>query len=211
MDTRSAPELLATKASRLLLYLGAGFITATIAYMMTLVWPWVPAANTADIKATAIADRQQSRRSELYQARMRWEDRAFDNYRLHIQFGSSDNPYCEKVFEVHEPVQTKTLSDTCAGRYDFELLKFLGVGGSVSGLFNYIDHEISYVGECGGGWCECHGARTIDVVYDTNDGYPKSVEERFEEIWPMKAPDGTCTAILPYAPRPFRVSLNPIK
>ena len=211
MATLPVPQPQATKASRRYLYLTAGLITAIIACMLALAWPRVRAANTAVAKATAVADVQRSKGAELYQARQRWETRTFNNYRLHIQFGPSDSPDCEKVFEVHEPVQTKTVSDTCAGRYEAELLTFLGAGGSVSGLFSYIDNEISHVGECVGYDCRCYGGRTINVAYDTDYGYPKSVEIQFVWDWPIEAENRPCTLMYFAPPRPFRASVNPIK
>lgn len=216
MNTRSAPELPATKVNWWRAYLELEIITAIMAgVIIAFVWAYVQAANTAATKATAIADRQQSKRSELSQARERWEARTFDNYRLHIRFGSSDGPYCQKVFEVHEPGQTNIVSDTCAGRDDSsiafssQLLRFLDGGGSVSGLFSYIDYEISKVGECVGACC--YYGRTIDVVYDTNDGYPKSVERRVEIGWPTEERQG-CPEMPPdLLPSPFTVSVNPIE
>jgi Family of unknown function (DUF6174) len=167
-----------------------------------------------ETKAASVVDRQRSKLSELEQAKARWETRPFSSYRLLIQLQPHGGSACETAFEVNEPAQTKTLSDTCSALYDSYLLKSLGSRTSVPGLFDYIAAEIGRMGECGPNGCACDGGRTIDVVYDTDFGYPKRVEERlewFEKAWPTKEPAQPCSAMGPSLPSPFTVSVNPIK
>jgi hypothetical protein len=189
--------------------LGVGLLTVIIACVgITLVWP--------AIKAAAVADRQQPKRSELAQARARWEAHPFSSYRLLLQFHLRDGSVCERVFEVAEPAQTKPLSDTCAGISAFSfgdtssVMGFLGSRTSVPGLFDYIEAEIGRVGQCGIDGCACSGATTIDALYDTDLGYPTEIKIWFVEDWTTK---GVClghSAVAIILPSPITVSVHPI-
>jgi hypothetical protein len=188
----------APKVKRRYRYLGAGIITAII---IALAW--------TGVKAVAVADRQRSKLGELEQARARWEARPFSGYRLLIQAQPYGASTCEQAFEVDEPAQTKTLSDTCPddSRASF-LMKSLGSPRTVPDLFDYIKAEIGRVGACAVDGCACTGATTIDVVYDTDLGYPKRMEVRFYQDWTTK---GLCRGIAPvgYISGPFTVSVDP--
>jgi hypothetical protein len=171
--------------------------------LMTLVWPTVQAA--------AVASRQRAKLSELEQTRALWEAQPFASYRLLIQLPAYGGSVCEKAFEVHEPAQIKTLSDTCDSRDNYHVMNVLGDRTSVPGLFDYIKTEIGHVGECGPNGCACDGGRTIDVVYDTGLGYPKRVGEGLKKDWTTQSLPRGCTAMGPLLPSPFTVSVNPIE
>ena len=211
MKTRSAPELPAIKVNRWYVSLAAGLVMAIIA---CVVIPLVqPAARDG-----AVAGRQRAKLAELEQARERWDARPLSRYRLVLQVHPRDGSVCENAFEVHEPAQTKLLSDTCAdinalgmGDDFSSMMHFLGSRTTIPGLFDYIEFEIGLVGRCGGNGCACDGARTIDVVYDTERGYPKRIEERFYQDWTTQRLHLGCSAMATILPSPVTVSVNPIE
>jgi hypothetical protein len=111
MNTRSAPELPAIKVNRWFLSLGAGIITAVIACVVVAqVWAYVQTAT----RATAIADRQQTKRSELSQARARWDARPLASYRLLIQLGAAEG-------EISLPRQSVLSNTTMRSRHARDL------------------------------------------------------------------------------------------
>jgi hypothetical protein len=168
-----------------------------------LVWPAVQAA--------AIAGRQRSRLGELEQARARWETRPFSSYHLTIQFYPRDGSVCEQAFEVNEPAQAKILGNTCASSLTVDnIMNFLGSRISIPGLFDYIEAEIGRVRECGPNGCACDGARTIDAVYDSELGYPKRIEIRFQRDWTTQRLQLGCSTIGWFTPGPATVTVKPL-
>jgi Family of unknown function (DUF6174) len=186
------------------LLLGAGLITTCSACMVIVLF-W------HDIKAAAVADRQQSKLAELDQAKARWQARPFSSYRLINQFLLFDGTVCERAFEVNQQAQTNVLRNTCSEGYDFYFTNVQSSFSSVPGLFDYITAEIGRVGECGSNGCACDGARTIDAVYDADLGYPKRIELRLQSDWTTRSWPQGCSLMAPNLPILVTVSMNPIK
>ena len=124
---------------------------------------WKRAQERAAARATT------AQLQELEAAKARWAARPFSRYRLAVQADSS-LARCAQDLEVHGTEPAIVLENTCPSTLTME------------DLLASIESTIT-ARECGPNGCECDGFVAIDVVYDQQWGYPRSIRRFLQEDW----------------------------
>ncbi len=134
-------------------------------------------------------------------AKQKWENRTFSNYRLVV---SSKLMGCIYDVEIQNEMVIKINStDTCPSESSRE---------TITDLFANIKESISQpdcIFECG-----CEGRTRIEADYDSNLGYPKSIQVSINKEWRWLYPkywtDKIGQRFGKYCPPNCKIACNPL-
>jgi Family of unknown function (DUF6174) len=104
---------------------------------------------------------------QLTAAKQKWQRNAVSHYRLSLNYSNLDN--CQQEVEIKDDKVISRKKNTCSTIPSVQ---------TITDLFQYIESANNQ--KCGPNGCACDGPIAVNVVYDSQLGYPRQIEMQLQ-------------------------------